>query len=314
MVGPNYVVRRAAAGESAAAIMQQATHDLRVAAWRALGIMGARIRRAAAAADKRTAFPPPNFGAAALICCAVRTTCTSPRTPIRPSRASSPSLTPDEARILRFLYLDGPQPAIDIRTARPLGIGSTLVAGGLSMIAEHAGCRNVDQIHQYLTNLARLGLIEFSKEQVSNPQRYQVVEAQPKVAEAMRQAGRMPKAVHRSIHLNEFGTTFCQYCCPSTTCASPASSRRAERRSLLQCWRRLRCGERRGAVGRALREAHRVPRGGGAEPRPGAGDQHAGCDDAVEPPVVRRGDHDENRDPGVTNPMKRQRLGLILNT
>ena len=123
-------------------------------------------------------------------------------------------ITPDEARILRFLYLDGPQPSIDVRTNRPLGIGSELVAGGLNMIGEHAGCRNVDQIHQYLTNLARLGLIEFSKEQVTNPQRYQVVEAQPKVTEAMKRAGRMPKAVHRSIHLNEFGRTFCEACLP----------------------------------------------------------------------------------------------------
>ncbi len=123
-------------------------------------------------------------------------------------------ITPDEARVLRFLYLDGPQPAIDVRTNRPLGIGSELVAGGLNMIGEHAGCRNVDQIHQYLTNLARLGLIEFSKEQVTNPQRYQVVEAQPKVTEAVKRAGRMPKTVHRSIHLNEFGRTFCEACLP----------------------------------------------------------------------------------------------------
>jgi len=43
-------------------------------------------------------------------------------------------LTPDEARILRLLYQAGPQPAIDIRTGRPLGIGSELVAGGLNMI------------------------------------------------------------------------------------------------------------------------------------------------------------------------------------
>ena len=48
-------------------------------------------------------------------------------------------ITPDEARILRYLYLEGPQPAIDVRTFRPFGIGSVLVAGGLNMIAEHAG-------------------------------------------------------------------------------------------------------------------------------------------------------------------------------
>ena len=118
-------------------------------------------------------------------------------------------LMPDEARVLRLLYLEGPQPSVDVRTSRPLGIGSELVAGGLSMIAEHAGCRDADRIGPYLTNLNRLGMIDFSKEQVENPQRYQLVEAQPKVAEAMKYAGRVPKTVQRSIRLNAFGQDFC---------------------------------------------------------------------------------------------------------
>lgn len=121
-------------------------------------------------------------------------------------------LTPDEARILRFLYREGPQPAIDVRTNRPFGIGSELVSGGLSMIGEHAGLRHLDRIHPYLTNLFRLGLIEFSKETVRNPNRYQVIEAQPRIAEAMAKAGRAPKIVRRSILLNSFGEEFCKVC------------------------------------------------------------------------------------------------------
>jgi len=121
-------------------------------------------------------------------------------------------LTPDEARILRFLFREGPQPAIDIRTHRPFGIGSELVAGGLSMIGEHAGLRHLDRIHPYLTNLFRLGLIEFSKETVANPNRYQVIEAQPRMSEAMAKAGRAPKIVRRSILLNDFGQEFCKTC------------------------------------------------------------------------------------------------------
>lgn len=121
-------------------------------------------------------------------------------------------LTPDEARILRFLYQHGPQPSIDIRTYRPFGIGSELVASGLNMIAEHAGCRHLDRIHPYLTNLFRLGLVEFSKEQVENPNRYQLIEAQPTMQEAMQRAGFAPKSIRRSIHLNSFGTEFCRMC------------------------------------------------------------------------------------------------------
>ncbi len=219
MTGTNYVIDRAVAGESAAAIMQEAAQDLRAAAWRALGVMSApdprAARRRTGGRDTDTA-DLRRRGADLLR----RSNDVHVVEDTHPAFARIlGELTPDEARILRFLYLEGPQPSIDVRTARPLGIGSELVAGGLNMIAEHAGCRHVENIHQYLTNLQRLGLIEFSKEQVSNPQRYQVVEAQPKVAEAMKHAGRMPKAVHRSIHLNEFGRTFCETCLPITRAA-----------------------------------------------------------------------------------------------
>jgi hypothetical protein len=213
LAGAGYVVRRAVAGETATSIMQEAANDLRGVAWRALGLMG-----------------PPN----------------ATGTSDRPGRAASDDdlrrrgtelmrrsndvhiventhpayarilaeITPDEARVLRFLYMDGPQPSIDIRTFRPFGIGSELVADGLNMIAEHAGCRNLDRTSLYLTNLNRLGLIDFSKEQVSNPSRYQVIEAQPKVTDAMKRAGRMPRTIHRSIHLNPFGEEFVRTCLP----------------------------------------------------------------------------------------------------
>lgn len=214
VTGTNYVMDRAVAGESAAAIMQDAVHDLRVAAWQALGIMGAADPRSAAAerAGRDSDVAELRKRGADLL---RRSNDVHVVDDTHPAFARIlTELTPDEARILRFLYLEGPQPSIDVRTARPLGIGSELVASGLNMIGEHAGCRNVENISQYLTNLQRLGLIEFSKEQVSNPQRYQVVEAQPKVTEAMKHAGRMPRAVHRSIHLNEFGRTFCETCLP----------------------------------------------------------------------------------------------------
>ena len=122
-------------------------------------------------------------------------------------------LAPDEGRILRLLASEGPQPAVDVRTARPLNIGSKLVAAGLSMIAEQAGCRRRDRTHAYLNNLFRLGLIWFSRERLEDPRRYQVLEAQPDVVGAMRQAGR-GTTVRRSIHLTPFGEDFCQLCLP----------------------------------------------------------------------------------------------------
>ena len=122
-------------------------------------------------------------------------------------------LSPDEARILRLLAEGGPQPSVDVRTARPLGIGSELLAPGMTMIGAEAGCRHVDRVHAYLNNLFRLGLIWFSREPVRDPLRYQVLEAQPEVAEAMRGAKRV-KTIRRSVYLTPFGADFCETCLP----------------------------------------------------------------------------------------------------
>jgi hypothetical protein len=209
-----YVVRRTLQGEPPAAILQDAATDLRAAAWRVLGLHDQQ---------DRSGIPQRIAPRSATTAELQRRGSDLMRraNDVRPVEETHPAfarilgeITPDEGRILRFLYLDGAQPAIDVRTNRPLGIGSELVAGGLSMIAEHAGCLHLDRIGPYLTNLERLGLIEFSKEQVSDPKRYQVVEAQPKVVEALRAAGRLPKLVQRSIRLTAFGAEFCRTCLP----------------------------------------------------------------------------------------------------
>lgn len=122
-------------------------------------------------------------------------------------------LAPDEARILRFLATEGPQPSVDIRTGRPFGIGSELVASGLSMIGLRSGVRDLARASAYQNNLYRLGLIWFSREPVE-PVRYQVVEVQPDVATAIKAAGRLPRIVRRSIHLTPFGEDFCRTCLP----------------------------------------------------------------------------------------------------
>jgi hypothetical protein len=125
-------------------------------------------------------------------------------------------LSPDEARILRLLATAGPQAAVDIRTWRPLDVGSTVVAPGLSMIAANAGCRHPERVPAYLSNLYRLGLIWFSRDKLGDPAPYQVLEAQPDVVDAVRATGRA-RIVRRSIHLTPFGGHFCQQCLPLDT-------------------------------------------------------------------------------------------------
>ena len=123
-------------------------------------------------------------------------------------------LAPDEARILRLLVEAGPQPAVDIRSGLvPLKSTSELVAAGLSMIGPEAGCRHLEDVPAYLNNLFRLGLIWFSSEPLPDPLRYQVLEAQPEVAEGLDAAGHT-RTVRRSIHLTPFGADFCELCLP----------------------------------------------------------------------------------------------------
>jgi hypothetical protein len=121
-------------------------------------------------------------------------------------------LAPDEGRILRLLLLEGPQPAVDVRTGGPLGlVNSRLIAPGLNMIGRRAGCRYVERVPAYLNNLERLGLIWFSRETLRDPHRYQVLEAQPEVLDAAKSV-RHAKIVRRSIHLTPFGEDFCRVC------------------------------------------------------------------------------------------------------
>jgi Abortive infection alpha len=124
-------------------------------------------------------------------------------------------LAPDEARILRLLYTAGPQPSVDVRESKPLGIASGLIEGGLHMIGTEAGCRFIERVPAYLNNLYRLGLIWFSREPLEDPQRYQVLEAQPEVLTALGRA--RSKTVRSSIRLTPFGSDFCDVCLPMHT-------------------------------------------------------------------------------------------------
>jgi hypothetical protein len=119
-------------------------------------------------------------------------------------------LAPDEARILRLIAERGPQPAVDVRTGVAFVPGSRLVAQGYSMVGAEAGCRFTNQVPAYLSNLHRLGLIWFSREPVPDNERYQVLEVQPDVSEALEQAGRFSHIVRRSIRMTPLGRDFCE--------------------------------------------------------------------------------------------------------
>jgi Abortive infection alpha len=122
-------------------------------------------------------------------------------------------LAPDEARILKLLATKGPQPAVDVRSTKVIGAGA-VVAAGLNMIGPEAGARHNDRVETYMLNLSRLGLARFSDKPIEDEITYQVLEAQPHVLEAVRDAQRA-RTVQRSIRLTGFGEDFCRVCLPT---------------------------------------------------------------------------------------------------
>ncbi|MEC3951876.1 Abi-alpha family protein [Nocardia sp. CDC153] len=117
-------------------------------------------------------------------------------------------ITPDEARIVRHLYLDGPQPAVEVRTGR------TSYRGTFNLLGEDAALRYPNQIGEYLANLDRVGLIHITREALGNPNRYQLLEALPEVRRLLKRASFGTKVLHRTIELSSFGAGFVRTCLP----------------------------------------------------------------------------------------------------
>lgn len=218
------IVSAVAEGESPVPVVREATREAWGAVARSLGAdESANPERAGSPRAERAGGPRARAGSAAVPDDELRrrgARLLAQSADVRFDEDSHPAfshildeLTPDEARMLRFLATEGPQPSVDVRTNRPFGVGSELVAAGLSMVGLQAGVRHLDRTQSYLDNLHRLGLVWFSREPVA-PGRYQVLEVQPEVAAALERAGRAPKTIRRSIHLTPFGEDFCRTCLP----------------------------------------------------------------------------------------------------
>ncbi|WP_205699616.1 Abi-alpha family protein [Conexibacter sp. SYSU D00693] len=222
------VARAATRGESVGHLLSDAEHALREQARNALGVadLDERVARVAprpvfdrngngngaAAADD--ALPTLRDLGAQLLARSADVDAADDPVQAHPAYARIlEELAPDEARILRLLAAEGAQPAVDVKTWRPLDIGAQTMAPGITMIGSKAGCRYVDRVPAYLNNLFRLGLIWFSREALEDPLAYQVLEAQPEVTSALKRAGR-GKTVRRQILLTPFGADFCRVCLP----------------------------------------------------------------------------------------------------
>jgi hypothetical protein len=213
------LARAATSREAATELVEDAADEFRTGARRLLGIVDSEGRVAGAVSDMvgdRRA-PPPTLrerGEDLLRASA----------DVHYQEGTHPAyeriladLAPDEARILRLFSTEGPQPAVDIRAGFVFVPGSRLVMQGFTMLGAEAGLRFVEQVPAYLSNLHRLGLIWFSRDPVRDRGRYQVLEVQPEVMEAIKGAGRFKFVIRRSIHLTPLGEDFCALSLPLDT-------------------------------------------------------------------------------------------------
>jgi len=207
--GASRVVRAASQGESTADAVQETTAELRAYLRELIGVEEGSGSRSRPAGNDASAEALRNRGEELLRRSAdVNVDVDSHPAYMRILDA----LAPDEARILRFLAREGEQPSVDVRAGLPFA--SALVAQGCTMIAEEAGCRHEDRVYAYLNNLNRLGLVWFSREALRDARRYQVLEAQSEVTNALEKGGRTARTVRRSIVLTPFGEDFCAICLP----------------------------------------------------------------------------------------------------
>ncbi|HEX4622735.1 MAG TPA: Abi-alpha family protein [Myxococcaceae bacterium] len=224
------MARAAAAGESPSALLEMTKEELREYSRQLLGIADIEARLWRIIAPEATASTiardaPADASAEALRSRGAqllrRSADVHAGDDTHPAYARIlTELAPDEARILRFFAREGPQPSVDVRTSRPLNLGTQMVGSGLSMIGVQAGCRRPERVPAYLNNLFRLGLIWFSREPVADSLRYQVLEVQPDVLEAKKRGGG-GRVVRRSIELTAFGADFCAMCLPPEALEAP---------------------------------------------------------------------------------------------
>lgn len=122
-------------------------------------------------------------------------------------------LASDEARILRLLATEGPQPTVDVLDKRYIPFKTSLVAENLSRVGSDAGCRRPERTQLYVTNLERLGLIRFEDDPIEDLKEYQVLEAQSHIEAAQTEAKR-PKTTYGRMRLTDLGIDFCETCLP----------------------------------------------------------------------------------------------------
>ena len=92
------------------------------------------------------------------------------------------NMSPDEAKIMKFLATSSSQPLINIKATEKEGGGFTITNRYLSLIGIKAACDHIPLAATYLDNLVRLGLIEIpNMRRIKSDDPYKEIEEFPQV-------------------------------------------------------------------------------------------------------------------------------------
>ncbi|MDV6013746.1 Abi-alpha family protein [Haloechinothrix sp. LS1_15] len=123
-------------------------------------------------------------------------------------------LSPDEARIIRFLATDGPQALVDVIAHSPMTRKQRELVHHFTLVGREAGCIRPERVAVYLDNLVRLGLVHVQPFRLRGQEHYDLLYAQPELTRIVKPAGKLVrlKVVHKGVELSEFGKEMYRQC------------------------------------------------------------------------------------------------------
>lgn len=127
------------------------------------------------------------------------------------------NMSPDEARIMKFLATAGSQPLVNVKATEKEGGGFQIVHRHLSLIGIKSKCDHVPLAATYLDNLVRLGLIEIpTMRRIKSDDPYKEIEDYPQVLsilEELRKVETHTIVVEKiKLDLTDLGRQFIRTC------------------------------------------------------------------------------------------------------
>jgi hypothetical protein len=123
-------------------------------------------------------------------------------------------MSPDEARIVRFLGEGGPQAVIDVIAHNPMTRKRRELVHNYSLIGLEAGCIRPHNAPIYLDNLERLGVVAVRDYRLRSQRNFALLGAQPDVQDVPKPKGRLVRLKNhcKGAELSEFGKELFRYC------------------------------------------------------------------------------------------------------